>query len=159
MSIESVMPSNQLILCCPLLLLFSIFPSIRVFSNESVQNTSIFKKLKKNSVNICVSPFPLICVFFHQYHTVLIIVDFFLFFLSVNVLRQMWEEWRGSTKMAPGLREGVKPQREEGGRYRSLEDTGLWLFCTSACGGLDSNEFIPAARPHTWSAQPPPGGR
>ena len=34
MSIESVMPSNQLILCCPLLLLSSIFPSIRVFSNE-----------------------------------------------------------------------------------------------------------------------------
>ena len=36
MSIESVMPSNYLILCHPLLLLPSIFPSIRVFSNESV---------------------------------------------------------------------------------------------------------------------------
>ena len=36
MSIESVMPSNQLILCRPLLLLPSIFPSIRVFSHESV---------------------------------------------------------------------------------------------------------------------------
>ena len=35
MSIESVMPSNHLILCCPLLLLHSIFPNIRVFSNES----------------------------------------------------------------------------------------------------------------------------
>ena len=35
MSIESMMPSNHLILCCPLLLLPSIFPSIRVFSNES----------------------------------------------------------------------------------------------------------------------------
>ena len=35
MSIESVMPSNQLILCCSLLLLPLIFPSIRVFSNES----------------------------------------------------------------------------------------------------------------------------
>ena len=35
MSIESVMPSNHLILCCHLLLLPSIFPSIRVFSNES----------------------------------------------------------------------------------------------------------------------------
>ena len=34
MSIESVMPSNHLILCCPLLLLPSIFPSIRVFSND-----------------------------------------------------------------------------------------------------------------------------
>ena len=34
MSIESVMPSNHLILCCPLLLLPSIFPSIGVFSNE-----------------------------------------------------------------------------------------------------------------------------
>ena len=36
MSIESVTPSNHLILCCPLLLLPSIFPSVRVFSNESV---------------------------------------------------------------------------------------------------------------------------
>ena len=35
-SIESVMPSNHLILCSPLVLLPSIFPSIRVFSNESV---------------------------------------------------------------------------------------------------------------------------
>ena len=34
MSMDSVMPSNHLILCCPLLLLPSIFPSIRVFSNE-----------------------------------------------------------------------------------------------------------------------------
>ena len=33
---QSVMPSNHVILCCPLLLLPSIFPSIRVFSNESV---------------------------------------------------------------------------------------------------------------------------
>ena len=36
MSIESVMPSNHLIPCCPLLLLPSIFPSIRVFSNKSL---------------------------------------------------------------------------------------------------------------------------
>ena len=35
LSIESVMPSNHLTLCCPLLLLPSIFPIIRVFSNES----------------------------------------------------------------------------------------------------------------------------
>ena len=36
MSIESMMPSNHLILSCPLLLLLSIIPSIRVFSSESV---------------------------------------------------------------------------------------------------------------------------
>ena len=36
MSIESMMPSNHLILCSPLFLLSSIFPSSRVFSNESV---------------------------------------------------------------------------------------------------------------------------
>ena len=35
MSIESVMPSNHLILCCPLLIPLSIFPSIRVSSNDS----------------------------------------------------------------------------------------------------------------------------
>ena len=36
MSIESMMPSNHLIVCLPLVLLPSIFPSIRVFSNESI---------------------------------------------------------------------------------------------------------------------------
>ena len=36
LSLKLVMPSNHLILCCPLLLLPSVFPSIRVFSNESV---------------------------------------------------------------------------------------------------------------------------
>ena len=39
MSIESVMPSNHLILCHPLLLLPSVFPSIMVFSNKSVLHT------------------------------------------------------------------------------------------------------------------------
>ena len=36
MTVESVMPSNHLILCCPLLLPSLVFPSIRVFSNEPV---------------------------------------------------------------------------------------------------------------------------
>ena len=40
MSIELVMPSAHLILCCPLLLLPSIFPSIRVFFNESTPHIS-----------------------------------------------------------------------------------------------------------------------
>ena len=40
MSIESVMSSNHLILCYPLLLLPSVFPSIRIFSNESVPHIS-----------------------------------------------------------------------------------------------------------------------
>ena len=40
MSIESVMPSSHLILCCPLLLLLPIPPSIRVFSNESTLRMS-----------------------------------------------------------------------------------------------------------------------
>ena len=39
MSLESMMPSNHLILCCPVLLLPSIFPSIKLFSNESVPRT------------------------------------------------------------------------------------------------------------------------
>ena len=47
MSIESVMSSNHLILCCRLLLLPSIFPSIRVFSNESGFET------RQLGTNIC----------------------------------------------------------------------------------------------------------
>ena len=39
MSIDLVMPSNHLILCCPFLLLPSIFPSIRVFTNESAHQS------------------------------------------------------------------------------------------------------------------------
>ena len=52
--IESVMPSNHLILYCPLLLLSSIFPSIRVFSNESVL-CNRWPKYWSFSFNICAS--------------------------------------------------------------------------------------------------------
>ena len=54
MSIESVMPSNHLILCHPLLLPPSIFPSIRVFSNESVL---LIKWPKYWSFSFSISPF------------------------------------------------------------------------------------------------------
>ena len=54
MSIEPVMPSNHLILCCPLLLLPSIFPSIRVFSNESVLHMR-WPKYWSFSFSICPS--------------------------------------------------------------------------------------------------------
>ena len=53
MSIESVMPSNHLILCCPLLLQLSIFPSIRVFSNESVLH---IRWPKNWSISFSISP-------------------------------------------------------------------------------------------------------
>ena len=53
MSIESVMPSNHLILCHPLLLMPSIFPSIRVFSNESVLH---IKRPKYWSFSFSISP-------------------------------------------------------------------------------------------------------
>ena len=53
MSIELVMPSNRLILCHPLLLLPSIFPSIRVFSNESVLHN---RWPKYWSVSFSISP-------------------------------------------------------------------------------------------------------
>ena len=46
MSIESVMPSSHLVLCQPLLLLPSILPSIRVFSNESIFSHQMAKVLK-----------------------------------------------------------------------------------------------------------------
>ena len=53
MSIESVMPSNHLILCRPLLLLPSVFPSIRVFSKESVLH---IRWLKYWSCSFSISP-------------------------------------------------------------------------------------------------------
>ena len=53
MSIALVMPSNHLILCRPLLLLPSIFPNIRVFSNESALRISISKVLE---FHFCISP-------------------------------------------------------------------------------------------------------
>ena len=54
MSIELVMPSNHLILCCPLLLPPSIFPSIRVFSNESIL---LIRWPKYWSLSFSISPF------------------------------------------------------------------------------------------------------
>src|SRR5574337_95147 len=53
MSIELVMPSNHLILCCPLLLLPSVFASIRVFSNESAL---CIKRPKYWSFSFSISP-------------------------------------------------------------------------------------------------------
>ena len=52
-SIESVMPSNHLIFCCPLLLLPSIFPSLSVFSGESVLR---IRWPKYWSFNVSISP-------------------------------------------------------------------------------------------------------
>ena len=53
MSIKLVMPPNPLFLCCPLLLLPSVFPSIRVFSNESA---FLIRWPKCWSLNFTVSP-------------------------------------------------------------------------------------------------------
>ena len=53
MCIESVMPSNHLFFCLPLLLLPSIFPSIRVFSNESVLH---IRWPKYRSFNFSINP-------------------------------------------------------------------------------------------------------
>ena len=53
MSIKSAMPSNHLILCCPLFLPTSVFPSIRVFSNESVLH---IRWSKYWSFNFSISP-------------------------------------------------------------------------------------------------------
>ena len=54
MSIELVMPSNHLILCCPLFLLPSIFPTIRVFSHESARH---IRWPKYWSFSFSISPF------------------------------------------------------------------------------------------------------
>ena len=54
MSIESVLPSNHLVLCHPLLFLASIFPKVRVFYNKSVLH---IRWPKYWSLNFCISPF------------------------------------------------------------------------------------------------------
>ena len=62
-SIESVMPSSHLILCCPLLLLPPIPPSIRVFSNESTLRTCLQRvkssgfSVQRQFLNCCQSLF------------------------------------------------------------------------------------------------------
>ena len=56
MSIKSVMPPNHFVLCCPFLFLPSIFPSIRVFSNESVLRIR-WPKYWSFSSSICLSIF------------------------------------------------------------------------------------------------------
>ena len=61
MSVESVMPSNHPILCCPLLLLPSIFPSFRVFSNASALH---IRWPKYWSFSFSISPFN---VYIHIY--------------------------------------------------------------------------------------------
>ena len=50
MSIESVMPFNHLILCHPLLLMPSIFPSIRVFSNELALGIRLSKSIRASAL-------------------------------------------------------------------------------------------------------------
>ena len=65
MSIQSVMPSNHLILCRSLLRLPSIFPSIRVFSNES-SPTPQFKSINSSVLNFLYSP---ILTSINDYHS------------------------------------------------------------------------------------------
>ena len=72
MTIKSVMPSNHLILCCPLLLLPSVFPSIRFFSNESVLRIR-WPKYWSFGISLCSEYSGLICF----------IYLFFIFFFSL----------------------------------------------------------------------------
>ena len=94
MSIESVMPSNHLILCHLLLLLPLIFPSIRVFSNESVLRIK-WPKYWSFSFNISPSnehPGLISCLsnpyLFHKFLKLLIIVNSF----GTNLFRSMGME-------------------------------------------------------------------
>ena len=66
MSITSLMPSNHLILCHPLLLLPSLFPSIRVFSNESVLRIR-WSKIWSFSISISPSNVPSGLISFRMY--------------------------------------------------------------------------------------------
>ena len=102
MSIELVMPSNHLILCHPLLLLPSIFPSIRVFSNESVlcirwPNPSKKKKKKKKNQTKKTKPQLIIpskntfCIFaFFLFPLFLHLVQSTLFLTRANEVFHNW---------------------------------------------------------------------
>ena len=97
MSIESVMPSNHLILCLPLLLLLSVFPNIRVFSNESALHIRWLKYWSFSFQWIFVQDwFPLVWDNIHQNFLVLnilfkvkwwVIIDGDFFFNIVSFLR------------------------------------------------------------------------
>ena len=63
MTIDSVMPSNHLILCCSLLLLPSIFPSIRVFSSESALCIRWPKYLGGGEIYIYIYIYMCVCVY------------------------------------------------------------------------------------------------
>ena len=91
MSIELVMPSNHLILCCPLLLLLSIFPSIRVFSNESALRIRC-PKYWSFSFNISPSnehpgliSFRMVASIFEHDEWVLIYTGLFLCWIDLNI--------------------------------------------------------------------------
>ena len=75
-SIESMMPSNHLILCCPLLLLPSVLPSIRAFSNESALHFSILVEYSYRFVNF-VNLFKELALGF---------TDLFCFFFLISIL-------------------------------------------------------------------------
>ena len=97
-TIEKVMPSNHLILCCTLLLLPSIFPSIRVFSNESALcirwpkywmnfNSSLFKN----------------CIFFITYRPSTCLIPFTRCFIGVEYKKSCFSkalhEWQFLKKL------------------------------------------------------------
>ena len=85
MSIEVVMPSNYLILCCPLILAPSIFPSIRVFSKESVLRIR-WPKYWGFIFNISPSNEYLGLLFFKLGWLDLLVVQWILKFSSVQLL-------------------------------------------------------------------------
>ena len=106
MSIELVMPSNHLILCCPPLLPPSIFPSIRVFSNESVLASGVFFPIKIRLVRT--GMFALITHVSQDVRTVAVI----------NLkLKQLYDE-RKTGGRREGDNEGRKEQKKKDGKER-----------------------------------------
>ena len=93
MSIESVIPSNHLILCRPLLLLPSIFPSIRVFSNELALHirwpfTSFFEFLENRDHTLLLSN-PQYSLHIYQYLNNFLInlnIVYLIFCIKINTL-------------------------------------------------------------------------
>ena len=137
MSIESAMPANHLILCHPLLLLPSIFPSIRVFPNESALP---IRWPKYWSFSFSISPS-------NEYSGLIFLrIDLFDILAVQGTLKSLLQHHSSSEAQARGVRprqgDFVKRQYhwcEAGNEYRGQRHSQAWLYNSITWGDVHKN--------------------